>query len=224
MNCLLSLISQIKNKFHFLLKTDLQRTLVRRSLLLWAAAFCSQFALAAPSTTFSGFVEKTSNGVFIKNADSTQLRISIVGVPLELRDTFSKLSSGDFVTGSGILQPSGQTMFIESIETVGLQKIIGRWTNRENVLVFKSFSELQVSTNPADKDSGASQQNNFGSEKSNLRYSLAPGQTDDWTIFMSNQDATVLGSLSVDANTAVLKIFNPDTGKTMKILRLSKAQ
>jgi hypothetical protein len=223
MNCLLSLISQIKNEFHFLLKTD--RRKLKTALLSFLVIFlCAHTIQAASSATFAGFVEKTASGVFIRSTDASQSRISIIGVPFELRELFSKLSSGDFVTGSGTLQGGSQSMFIESIETVGLQKIIGRWTNKENILVFKSFSELQVSTNPADKDAGASQQNNFGTEKSNLRYSLAPGQTDDWTIFMSNQDATVLGSLSVDANVAVLKIYNPDTGKPMKVLRLNKVQ
>lgn len=169
------------------------------------------------SSRFSGVIEKTTGGVFLRSVDEATSQTYIAKYQQgDLRETFNKLSTGDFVIGSGNLNSDKRVLYVDSIESVGLQKILGRWKNKENILEFKSFSELQVYSFSAIGSSGN------GNLPNELRYSIAPGKVDDWTIFMSNQDATVLGSLSLNSDVAVLKIYNPDNGEPMKVLRLNR--
>lgn len=195
------------------------------------------------SAPIEGLVLRSSQGVFLRSSQATTQTI-IKAANEEATEALSKLDTGDFISGDGVIADDGSAISITSIDYVGLKKILGLWLGEKDVVNFANFTDLEVyspgfDSNLAQKhkaDSPQEKQNGLqlDQQKANqsqasgevstkhLKYSISPSKGDSWTVFMTDNAATVLGNLQVQKNAATLTIFDPDNGATKLVLHLTK--
>jgi hypothetical protein len=145
----------------------------------------------------------------------------------ELMADLEKLSTGDLLVGTGELHADKQVVVLQSIDMVGLRRLLGTWrTVHSEVFEFKDFNRLHVYPSdfrktmtlkslskdflerPAIPDS-------FFTHLQKLNYTLAPDSNSQsrWSIFMADHQSVRIGSLMIHPTMVKLTVYDPDTGR-----------
>ena len=202
------------------MKKVLNRSLVLK--LLRVFGFYAIVFLAAVSSfgqtaeNFEGFVSRDSRGLTFITSEPTktyQLKAAsrIVGKQL------SKLSNLDAVRGSGKLV-NGDTLMLETIDFVGLHRILGAWSSPKYLFNFKTFAEVTlIPTYPR----ALPVTNPFGSGE--LKYTITPADGDLWKVFFSNTSSVTLATLKlVSPQQIVITFFDEETGQEKNSILLTR--
>ncbi len=120
-----------------------------------------------------------------------------------------KLNNFDGITGVATLYDD-QTLLLESVEFVGLRRLLGKWKAEKEIYQFVDYNRLQVSS-ATDK-------------KTNMSYALSPGVGDSWRLFFTDDQSVTLGSLEIQNEKAQIQIFDTDTGSVLKTLPLVRVK
>ncbi|HEX4923161.1 MAG TPA: hypothetical protein VFV50_03710 [Bdellovibrionales bacterium] len=115
------------------------------------------------------------------------------------------LEDGDFVVGQGDFV--NDRIVLHAIEFIGLRRLLGRWLDRDNNLIFdfQNFSNATIRS-----VTGVTQ----------IQYALIPDQANRWTIFLGNQSAVVIGILTYYQKTVRIDLINSQTGAIEKTMRM----
>lgn len=174
------------------------------------------FSVAAWSASIEGTVVRDPKGVFLKVEQSPGDPSSSVIFTLNSPSTstliqIGRLEDGDLVSAGGVLDYTSRVALINSIEYVGLKKLLGRWYTSDRIFEFSSFTDLHLyKPNPPNV--------------TNFRYSTAPSSGNDWTLFLSdtNNKRTVLATIRFSKTAATLKLIDSETGGIAETIRLTR--
>jgi hypothetical protein len=191
--------------------------------LLFCTLFASLAALTTASTAlatqaYTGFVNKTDSSFYFTNA-KIKTPHQIVTTEPEVQAALDRLSPGDLINGHGTIDPVHRTMILESIDFVGLRRLLGPWVATDGFLNFKNFQTMEVKT--------------LRGDVSEFRYSISPADDGEWAVFLSDANRTILATLSFENGTisgtgpaqthrACLKIFEAESGRVLRTLKLER--
>lgn len=115
------------------------------------------------------------------------------------------LEAGDFVVGQG--EFTSQKVVLHAVEFIGLRRLLGRWLDRDNNLIFdfQNFSNATIRS-----VSGVTQ----------IQYALIPDQANRWTIFLGNQSAVRVGILTHYQKLVRIDLINTQTGAIERTMRM----
>ena len=183
-------------------------------------ALVTALFLSIPAIAY-GPANVSFEGVFVLKHHEPHLRLKSsklvrIGVNDEatIRD-LQKLQPGDYLSGTGILDTEKATLVLDSIETVGLRSLLGRWQSADGqVFEFQDFDSLY---HYASRFMTASTRSN-GRE---LSYSLAPDSAvNRWSIFLTDHTTVLIGSVEFAGRSIELILMNPQNGQIVERLEL----
>lgn len=183
------------NKFYFLFTT------------LIILIFVNPIYAAGSSVSISGQIFKVDTGYsFLDSVNGHQYKL-VAGTDSAKR-SLEKLNDGDAIKGSA--QLIQETYVVQSVDFVGLQRILGLWKTKSTVVNFVDFSQVQF---------------HVPGSLSSYHYAISPtNTTDQWQVYFSDSSSVVLGSLSVDDQRAVIQLFDTETGNVTSSYELRKIQ
>lgn len=129
-----------------------------------------------------------------------------------------RLSDGDSIIATGTLDARNNIASIESVDFVGLRKVIGRWHIRDakGLMRFNTYQDVDVFSIAL-----ANGNSSIVAQKS-LKYTVSPANNGDWIMFLSDDRSTQMGSFTLTDSLATLKLFNARTGDVSQVIRLQK--
>jgi hypothetical protein len=191
-----------------------------QSLLLVSLLFFS-FTGSAEVVVLSGFVSKKENG-YVLVEEKTSKRYDLRALNSETIESLKHLKHYDYISGYGEVKDN-QIVLLESIDYVGLRRLLGLWHSADNVLNFVSFRSVKV----------VEQLQFIGDlgildvfKESTYDYAISPGSGGSWRVFFSDSDSVILASLTLSAKSdeARLELYDSSTGDITKELVLRKVR
>ncbi|MDZ4661896.1 MAG: hypothetical protein SGJ18_09805 [Pseudomonadota bacterium] len=143
---------------------------------------------------------------------------------VEVDRDLARLSSGDFVALEGYFNVSQRKVFVNSVDWVGLKRILGSWkTSDKKVVEFQDFTVLMLhnyehSTFPINQVNTSRNR----TQPIPMSYRMAPGVGSSWTLFLSDGKKLHMGRVNLSGHNLAITFFNIDTGKIIKTLKLSR--
>lgn len=119
-----------------------------------------------------------------------------------------KLNNFDSISGVAV-QYDDETLLLESVEFVGLRRLIGKWKSNEGFYQFFNYNDAAIS----DK-----------SKNVQLTYALSPGLGNSWRLFFTDSSTVTLGSIQIESEKATIETYDADTGAILKTLPLIKVK
>ena len=178
--------------------------------------------------TVSGFIGKTADGLFLVPQNSANRYVLVAGNE-DVRASLDRLDKGDFITGQGSFDSVDQRWTVNSIDYVGLKKLLGRWVGGDGVMVFEDFSRMKYSPRLAKQSVGSTP---YDYEK-DFRYTLSPSDGEEWALFLSDSKSTTFATVEFEAGNSltslnqskiniVMKIYESESGNIIRTLKLER--
>ncbi len=205
----------------YLRACQVQNCLTEGQARIWTAAD-SQYQDSSV-VKLEGFVEFRQDGVYIKRLQNP-LSQKIVPASQGLLIDLQKLSTGDFIIGSGRFDPHRQLFVLASIDTVGLQQILGSWRSSSGqIFEFRDFVRLNLyNTHQRVRLArrGVSSPKFFMHRQ--MTYTLAPESGENiWSIFMADRQGVHIGSMNLSSRKMDLTLYDTVTGQISEKIELS---
>lgn len=177
--------------------------------------------ISAAAMPFSGELVHFQ-GILYINTPGSCARYQLVPKNKEASQHIRKLGAGDFVEASGQLDNAECKAFVESIEYVGLRKLLGYWYSASGIITVRDYSSLSIyplkkgipdlNDEPVDRTG----------EPVSYRYSVTPSGGKEWVVFLSNSEGTTFATIMITGKAATMKFYDSETGDLNQTLRLSK--
>ncbi|MEK2688558.1 hypothetical protein [Bdellovibrio sp. GT3] len=168
-------------------------------------------AVAIAANTVGGTVALKGQQMFLKTDDPCNNYLVASNNEIAL-SALVKLAPGDVITATGKKNPAHCTVSIDSVEYVGLRRMLGSWYSTEAVITVEDFNSMKFYA--AEKDHKWSQ------TPIEYNYSLVPASGKEWVMFLSDSKSTQFGTIQFSRGSAVLKMYSSDTGALNKTLIL----
>jgi hypothetical protein len=156
----------------------------------------------------SGYFSTNGNKTFLLTLDRTK-RIEIRPFNTQAAVHLSRLKTGDLLSGTGDI--SNDVFVVNSVDFVGLKELLGVWLAGNNVMDFQSFSSVKAHLTADNRPVTLS-----------MKYSITPGEENEWRVFFSDSDEIQLATLFLKKNTAALQFIDSQTGELSKVIELKK--
>jgi hypothetical protein len=187
-----------------------------KSLLL-TASFCALTLQAMAQESVEGFVSRDSRGLtFITSnpSQSFQLKAATSTVNQQLR----KLGNLDAIRGTGKVI-GGKTLILDTIDFVGLHRILGTWASPKYLFNFKTFAEVTLyPTYPRIVP-------RIVPSEGEMKYTITPADGDTWKVFFSNPNQVILASLKMTSSQqAIMTFYDEETGSEKSSILLTKVR
>lgn len=184
-----------------------------------ATALCAQ--------PVAGVLAQEGTQLFI-SGDTFCSRYLVFAKSNEVLAHIKKLNPGDEVTASGDKNFIDCSVVLETIDYVGLRRLLGMWLSNEALIKVKDFSSL--SFYPLERSSSLGQHiNTYGLTATSqvatavdYTYSLTPSEGKEWVLFLSDSTKTLFATISLSKGSAVMKIYDSESGVVIKTLRMTK--
>nr|BFD59468.1 hypothetical protein CKG001_15750 [Bdellovibrio sp. CKG001]BFD62848.1 hypothetical protein BdHM001_15290 [Bdellovibrio sp. HM001] len=167
----------------------------------------------------SGTIERDITGTYLR-ADSACVRYLVESESQDTEANIRRLSTGDTVTASGVLDPNSCVAYIESVDYVGLKKMLGYWHSSDGLLTVRDFNSL--SFYPISVKDFQKGQDYAIIDPITYRYSVTPSTGKDWVLFLSDATSTTFATIRFNKSRATMKIYDSETGNVTRTLHLSK--
>jgi hypothetical protein len=178
---------------------------------------CSAASFAAQ--TVAGSISLEGKSMYLKTDDPCHRYLVLSNSEAAL-SALVKLAAGDVVTATGIKNPGECSVAIESVEYVGLRRMLGNWYSREAVINVQDFSSMKYYPTESIATNGNKVYAQVSKNPVEYNYSLVPGSGKEWVLFLSDSKSTTFGTIQFNRGSAVMKIYNSDTGELTKTLLL----
>lgn len=169
-------------------------------------------SLAQAQEAINGYVLRDSQGSFrfywIDHKATFQLRPSNPEVGEQLR----RLENLDALRGTALI--SGKSLILQSLDFVGLRRLMGDWKGPSYLIQFHSFQELSLYTL---NSSSALSRNRY-------KYALSPGGVNNqWKIFLTDENQVSLGTLTLlDEKQILITFYDSRSGEITRTVVLAK--
>ncbi len=175
------------------------------------------FQLVLGVQAFSGYMTKKGTNYYFTPKSSALFYMILAENP-DVQDSLSRLENGDFLAGNGTLDTTNKRLSIETVDYVGLRKLLGPWVGSEGTMVFKDFSTMRFT--PRFRDINLeSRLTNYQKE---FRYSVTPSDGNEWGLFLSDDKSTTFATVEFTKNKVIMKIFESESGKIVRTLKLER--
>ncbi|OQW48577.1 MAG: hypothetical protein A4S09_04045 [Proteobacteria bacterium SG_bin7] len=186
--------------------------------ILGAVTFVT--SMATQASPIYGFVEVTDHRYLLHQDAET---FEIQSANTEVSKTLGRLRTGDYLAFEGYISPAQRKAVIQSMDWVGLQRLLGFWKTRDKKLVeFSSFTTLKFHHgNPTEifyRDRRPRSENDLIS----VSYRVAPSVGASWSLFIANQGNYKLGRMVFNDKEITISFFDSETGKITKTVTLQK--
>lgn len=161
-------------------------------------------SIAAERMALDGYVRMTGENIFFVESQSVKV-YKLKAYTSSAEEVLSRLKNFDHITGSARLVDD--TLLLESVEFVGLRRLIGYWQSPKVAVIFENFHDVAFK---------------MPSSKSEYKYAVSPSEGNSWRVFFSDQSSVTLGSLTVSENKASIELYDPETGETSQQYDLKK--
>lgn len=183
------------------------------SLLASHSTFANQpiyGVISRDATTLSIVTNNTQCSNFVISTSSKEASSAV-----------KKLSHGDSLTATGLLNSQDCTASIESIEYVGLRKMLGKWYSPEGIIDVRNFNLL--SYYPVSINIPRYGYATISSVRPiEYRYSVTPTDGKEWVLFLSDRTSTTFATIKLERGSAIMKFYDSDNGEITKTLYLSR--
>ncbi|MGE3974535.1 MAG: hypothetical protein AB7F59_08425 [Bdellovibrionales bacterium] len=171
------------------------------------------------SKAFTTLYEQPIEGRIVRYPQDFDVYIQLNDTPniLPIRSPYREsqadlehLEAGDWISGRGFIADG--YVRLESLELIGIRKILGKWNelSDRSVFHFQDFNSLSVEY---------LSNNNKSIER--FKYRLAPDKKDEWTVFLSEPTGVHLGSIQYLQNKMLFHLIDVSTGKIVQTFDLS---
>lgn len=185
-------------------------------ILLFVLTIVSSTAAFA-GLPVSGTISRAGQSLFLISSDPCN-RYELTTRNEPAMDSLLKLSDGDTITATGTKDPGTCQISVETIDYVGLKRLLGVWYSKEAVVTIRDFNEMSfypptVSDMPTGLDSNAT--------AVNYKYSLVPSEGKEWVLFLSDTRTTTFATLQFSKGPVIMKIYSESGAvtKTMVLFR-----
>lgn len=176
-------------------------------------------SVALSARPISGTVERDISGTYLR-ADSACVRYLVISTNSDTELSLRKLSTGDTLTASGKLSADNCTASIESIDFVGLKKMLGYWHSSDGLISVQDFTSLSYyPINLKDFQNGRTYAE---VQPVNYRYSITPTSGKEWVLFLSDRNSTTFATIRFSKSRATMRIYDSENGNITRTLRLNK--
>lgn len=182
-------------------------------LSLLATSLVASVALA---DTFDGRISIKDGQKYFTPSTTPNVVWKLDGLSDEVKTQLGSLQDGDFLSATGELTKLDQTAYVETVDFVGLKRILGRWVSKDGTsIVFKDFRSAEVEQqqplpwNPDDE------------RKVDLVYTILPLKAADWSLLMSNRKTVRVGTLQIHDSDLTIQLVDQTTGKITEDISLS---
>jgi hypothetical protein len=205
-------------------KTHGTRCGMRILIFVLTTVFAATALCAQP---VAGVLAQEGTQLFI-SGDTFCSRYLVSAKSFEVLSHIKKLNPGDEISASGDKNLIDCSVVLESIDYVGLRRLLGMWLSNEALIKVKDFKYL--SFYPLERSSSLAQQLNiYGSNSTSevatavdYTYSLTPSEGKEWVLFLSDSTKTLFATISLSKGSAVMKIYDSESGIVLKTLRMTK--
>jgi hypothetical protein len=186
--------------------------------VLVIALFLSSAVMASQTMVVEGVIQaRAGKPVIIMGSKGIILRPHDQHVARDL----NRLRPGDFLSGYGVYDSVQNTLDLQTIETVGLKHLLGRWqTHDGQIFDFHTFNQLLHYTSMISEWVNYAKtflQTTTPSKSRELSYTLAPDSAKNrWAIFVADQQALLIGYVQFSPNGMLLTLINPNSGRVIQ--------
>ncbi|WP_155722564.1 hypothetical protein ACLWBD_08180 [Bdellovibrio sp. HCB117] len=190
-----------------------------RFLLFVLSLAATPMALAVQP--IEGTVYRDSKGVYLSAYSDDNCKLYTIETKSEdAALSVRKLSNGDTVTASGLIDSKSCMAIIESVDYVGLKKLLGYWYSQEGIITVRDYNSL--SFYPINMNDFQNGKDFTQIDPITYRYSVTPSDGKEWVLFLSDSTSTVFATILFNKNNATMRIYDSENGEIIKVLRLSK--
>lgn len=189
---------------------------MRLLVILLSTISCS---MAVATTNLTGSVDRDAYRVYL-NLNSKCSKYLIETTTVDASQNLKKLNTGDTLTGTGILDHENCIAAVSNIDYVGLKKMLGYWYSNDGIINVKDFecmSYYQINLKGYQNAPEYTVANPI-----NYRYSVTPSDGREWVLFLSDATSTSFATIQFSKATATMKIYDSESGKINKVLKLKK--
>lgn len=161
----------------------------------------------ARAANIAGYLSKDATNTYIRIDQGNPYRI--INSNDDISEYLKGLNSGDLLSGAGEWSPQNPEITIQSIDFVGVRRLIGAWvTPNQQVYKFKDFYTLNIETPViyAPSRNEITQNKNLHRKKKitskAYSYSLTPHSADTWFIYITDEITTQVALLELKDKTA----------------------
>lgn len=184
---------------------------------------------AAASQPVSGTLIKSGFDMYIQSDDACG-KYRIDPKSEDTLNTMLKLAPGDSVTATGVFDKQNCIAAIESIDYVGLKRLLGNWMSKDGLIYVHDFNTMSFyplgNTAIADQTTQpgkTSRAPGFQIVKPVLyKYSLTPSDGKEWVLFLSDAESTTFATIQFNKDIAVMKIYDSENGNVTKVMVLTR--
>lgn len=175
--------------------------------------------MALAQEQVGGFLHRFGTDLLMTPNSNPGRYYRLVATHDDTQNTLNRLEDGDFVMASGVVSADTGTVSVDSIDFVGLRRIIGLWNalNSKGLVNFRNYQEMNMYSL-----AGPNEGTNVSSTRKHFRYTVTPGSDRQWVMFMSDEKETQMGFLQIGDDQATLKLVNSQTGDVSSTLELRK--
>lgn len=194
--------------------SQIKKLLLAASLVLVVCVGFADTALATSSVTvIRGLIDTSSKGLGLRVRDSGSL-YQIDSKNILIQGTLLRLRHGDYLVARGSIDELTQSIDIEAIESLGLKELIGAWaSSRLEVYEFQDFTKLNLYVPNADRNAIV--------QAGQFNYAVAPDKGTRYTIFLSDNNSVIVGSIELKKQRLKLQMIDPKTGRVSENISLS---
>jgi hypothetical protein len=179
--------------------------------------FTFTFQLVLGSQAVTGFLGKTATG-FTLLSQNSKSKYTVIPANDDVVASLNRLTKGDLITGYGSLDTINKKLTLTSVDYVGLRKLLGPWVGGDGLLLFKDFSTMKYSP----RFSKLGLEKPMTDYQKEFRYTLSPGDGDEWALFMSDDKSTTFATVVFDKKQMIMKIYESESGNIVRTLTLGR--
>jgi hypothetical protein len=191
------------------------------------ATFSIQLALGAQ--VFSGYLTKKDSNYYLTTKNS-EILYKVTALTYNVDDSLKRLENGDLILGNGSFDVINKKINIESIDYVGLRRLLGPWVGTDGIMDFKDFSTMRFTPRyrniHKDINGHLNESIRFEAKLTNyqkeFRYSMSPGDGNEWALFVSDDKGTNFATVVFSTKKIIMKIFESESGKIVRTLKLER--
>lgn len=188
------------------------------SLILGSVTFVT--SIAAHASPIFGFVE-VADHKYLLHQDAESFEIQSANN--EVSATLNHLRTGDYLAFEGYISPAQRKAVIQSIDWVGLQRLLGFWKTSDRKLIeISSFTSMKFHQGNPTEVFFTGRRPRYETTSVNVSYRVAPSVGTSWSIFIANQGKYKLGRMLLDGKDMTINFFDSETGRVTKTVSLQK--
>lgn len=168
-----------------------------------------------------GLVHVNERGLFLKH---NSYLYQMQGATVDVSSDLSRLRTGDYVAFEGYIAPEHNKIFVQSVDWVGLGRILGNWkTGDGKVVSFDSFTLMSIRNHKPGEIFYNFQKSHLDSTTLKLSYRISPSVGSSWSLFLSDNKGNIkVGRILLLDKTLIISLYDAETGQISKTIQLSR--